>query len=711
MPKAERRTSGARAAPYPAIRPGDKPRSTSSTSKPASEASIAKNTTKTSNAKSKTTTAKSATKKALEDKPSTSVNIPPKTKSASKTKRAVPAPTHAPAPAIIKELPEEAPAPINTPSTKNPSPKPKSSTKKAPPKSKATPKTNEDVATKGDATTFLEITLPGEPTNTVPMHDTCATLRHKINDLLGKDNKKAENGNPAEKKKDGTLKPFTKASFVRAIGCSPKTLDTFLAAKKMMAGAESPVYPAAYIFFEKKRIWEGKKKTAGRLKVELDRPNGLAFRDPNHMRIFVRAGENPADFLDEYGHRPHGLKLWDPTFRRLIIGPGEHVSDFLDKYESLDDGQEGQAGGGKAKYLASGQLLGDALRQSLTACAMGCGEELMTEEEVICRRCRHGVRESRREATGRKKMTNPFKVGKTLNTCAGCFEQNLDPTIAEIYCHECKEMLLRRVAEEKNSGKDEFSSWKTAVPVVEDLKASQINNTFDSSTTSITSTRSNPGLRQSRLWTYPNSSRKPEDCQSQAGYTADDDTSDWSGELYSDLSSITSTPTKWAFQPCIIDEVPRICFGCFQPNTRIQISGLCQSCEDLRARSAKTVPASNTTAVLKSIPEDEDDHSEVTHKTQLTSSIILHPVSEEVSEDSTTDVRESQLDDSVILAAMSEDDESEDEDEGVTAADDPGAEAEELESEDWDVVSSNEEYEVIDSGSGDDEDDEDSVVI
>ncbi|KAK0111903.1 hypothetical protein ONS96_001170 [Cadophora gregata f. sp. sojae] len=133
------------------------------------------------------------------------------------------------------------------------------------------------------------------------MHDTCSTIRHKINDLLGKSNKKPENGNPAEPKKDGTLKPFTKASFVRAIGCTPKTLDTFLGAKKMMGGAESPVYPAAYIFFEKKRIWEGKKKTAGRLKVEEDRPNGLKFVDPNHIRILCERGTYTLQFLDKYG--------------------------------------------------------------------------------------------------------------------------------------------------------------------------------------------------------------------------------------------------------------------------------------------------------------------------------------------------------------------------------------------------------------------------
>ncbi len=38
----------------------------------------------------------------------------------------------------------------------------------------------------------------------------------------------------------------------------------------MMGGAESAVYPKAYAFFEKKRIFDGKKKTPGREKVEAE---------------------------------------------------------------------------------------------------------------------------------------------------------------------------------------------------------------------------------------------------------------------------------------------------------------------------------------------------------------------------------------------------------------------------------------------------------
>ncbi|KAK0111621.1 hypothetical protein ONS95_001967 [Cadophora gregata] len=291
MPKAARRTSGARPAPYPAIRPGDTPRSTSSTTKTTSKPSPSKSSAKKASAKP-------ATKKALADKPSSSVNIPPKTKTTSKSKKAGPTSIENPSsedivPTGTVEADKQSPSTKPTPKKQKPA-----TSKPSPPKR---PGSNDTTHPHDpSASTFLDLTLPGESTSSVPMHDTCSTIRHKINDLLGKSNKKPENGNPAEPKKDGTLKPFTKASFVRAIGCTPKTLDTFLGAKKMMGGAESPVYPAAYIFFEKKRIWEGKKKTAGRLKVEEDRPNGL--------------------------------KLWDPNFRRIMIGPGEHVSDFTDKY-------------------------------------------------------------------------------------------------------------------------------------------------------------------------------------------------------------------------------------------------------------------------------------------------------------------------------------------------------------------------------------------
>jgi hypothetical protein len=174
-----------------------------------------------------------------------------------------------PAKSSKKALAEKSSAEVvNKPS--DPSP-----TEKQNPAKASTSKPKKASAAKPSADTskpssFLEVKLDGEDTEDgIPLHDTCSTIRSKINALLGKDNHKPENGIPGQFDKAGKPKPYTKAAFLRDIGgVSAGSLATFLKASKMMGGAESPVYPAAYAFFEKKRIWEGKKKTAGRLKVE-----------------------------------------------------------------------------------------------------------------------------------------------------------------------------------------------------------------------------------------------------------------------------------------------------------------------------------------------------------------------------------------------------------------------------------------------------------
>jgi hypothetical protein len=130
---------------------------------------------------------------------------------------------------------------------------------------KATEKPSPQSATNS----FLDIKLDGELENRIPIFDTCSVIRGKINLLLGKDNAKPENGIPGEFKKDGTPKPYTKARFVADIGeGTTRSLDTFMKAKKIMGGAESVIYPAAYKFFEKKRIFEKKAKSAGRKNTE-----------------------------------------------------------------------------------------------------------------------------------------------------------------------------------------------------------------------------------------------------------------------------------------------------------------------------------------------------------------------------------------------------------------------------------------------------------
>ncbi|KAF8850198.1 hypothetical protein BDZ45DRAFT_679947 [Acephala macrosclerotiorum] len=176
----------------------------------------------------------------------------------------------------------------------------------APSKNKATEPPSKRSSNK--PASYLTQPLENEDENGhLPTYDTCSTIRQKINALLGKDNTKEENLNPTEVTKDGKKKQFTKASFVRAMNdmggeCSGRSLDTFLRTKKFkaMGGAESPVYPVAYKFFEKKRVFEGKKKNATRLKVEEKHPEGLRLQDPSKIRIKCKRGTNPARLFDEY---------------------------------------------------------------------------------------------------------------------------------------------------------------------------------------------------------------------------------------------------------------------------------------------------------------------------------------------------------------------------------------------------------------------------
>jgi hypothetical protein len=258
MPKAARRTSAPRVEPYPAIKPGDKPtgrRRSSRTSLTTTELEPANQTTADEfppgNFNGIWAGMEAADNRRFEHE---------------EAKRAVKAKASKakPVKASKKALAEKSSADVvNKSKPSDPSP-----TEKQKPAKASTTKSEKPSADKPSS--FLEVKLDGEDTETgVPIHDTCSTIRSKINALLGKDNHKPENGIPGQFDKAGKPKPYTKAAFLRDIGgVSAGSLATFLKANKIMGGAESPVYPAAYAFFEKKRVWEGKKKTAGRLKVE-----------------------------------------------------------------------------------------------------------------------------------------------------------------------------------------------------------------------------------------------------------------------------------------------------------------------------------------------------------------------------------------------------------------------------------------------------------
>ncbi|KAF7971358.1 hypothetical protein HWV62_21388 [Athelia sp. TMB] len=135
-------------------------------------------------------------------------------------------------------------------------PVPTKPTKKA--KGKASPDLDASTAA-GVTGDLFSISLPGEEEGKVEIYDSCDELRKKINAHLA--------GGP------------TKAAFLRDIlraAASPeypiklqaKQLGDFLALKGATGGSSSKVCYAAYVYFEKKRVAEGKPKSKHRLGME-----------------------------------------------------------------------------------------------------------------------------------------------------------------------------------------------------------------------------------------------------------------------------------------------------------------------------------------------------------------------------------------------------------------------------------------------------------
>ncbi|TDZ14192.1 hypothetical protein Cob_v012877 [Colletotrichum orbiculare MAFF 240422] len=139
-----------------------------------------------------------------------------------------------------------------------------------------------------------DIHLDGDETMSVPVYDTCQDIRTKIN---------------AQLRKDGA----TKAGFLRAIvkaayppGSDAKMaaslLANFLAKKGHGGGNTSSVFYAAYVFFEKLRVRDGKPKSKKRLEMEEQWGSDGFARDhdmgPN-ARYWGRADESL--HIDKYG--------------------------------------------------------------------------------------------------------------------------------------------------------------------------------------------------------------------------------------------------------------------------------------------------------------------------------------------------------------------------------------------------------------------------
>jgi hypothetical protein len=101
------------------------------------------------------------------------------------------------------------------------------------------------------------VTLDREEECQVPVFDTCDTVRKKIRAFIARDG-------------------ITRAAFVRALSTflpadrkvSDANLRYFLGLKGPSAGNTTAMFYAAYVFFEKRRIKDGKPKTKLRLEME-----------------------------------------------------------------------------------------------------------------------------------------------------------------------------------------------------------------------------------------------------------------------------------------------------------------------------------------------------------------------------------------------------------------------------------------------------------
>lgn len=151
---------------------------------------------------------------------------------------------------------------------------------------------------KGDGDEFevSGIELDGEDEQAVEIYDTCDDIRRKIAAHL-------------------RLPGVTQASFLRALSTSfpadaprklsAKQLNDFTAKKGPMGGNSSGVFYAAYVYFEKLRIKQGKKK--GKKRVEMEEKWGVAdgYRGkagfPTKEARFLWCGGDERPVMDQYG--------------------------------------------------------------------------------------------------------------------------------------------------------------------------------------------------------------------------------------------------------------------------------------------------------------------------------------------------------------------------------------------------------------------------
>ncbi|KAI1276419.1 hypothetical protein F5Y07DRAFT_366680 [Xylaria sp. FL0933] len=136
------------------------------------------------------------------------------------------------------------------------------------------------------------IYLPGEEDDDVEVYDTCDEIRRKINAHLK---------TPGLTQTQFCRDLYAQLKAPKCKGIQSKQLADFRAMKGPCSGAKSSVFYAAYVYFEKLRIAQGKPKTAHRVNMEgVWEGRGGFDRETDHRTsFFCLAGERPT--LDQYG--------------------------------------------------------------------------------------------------------------------------------------------------------------------------------------------------------------------------------------------------------------------------------------------------------------------------------------------------------------------------------------------------------------------------
>ncbi|KAG8946166.1 hypothetical protein FRC04_012021 [Tulasnella sp. 424] len=123
-------------------------------------------------------------------------------------------------------------------------------------------------ATKPQDASWRDIVLEGEDEGEVPIYDDCNTIRRKIRAL---------------QKTPG----FKVTHWLKEIGnINSNSYGRFMTLKGPTGGAENGTYYAAYVYFEKVRVFEGKKKTATRIAAEQSGPFSRA-RQSRYVWVFT----------------------------------------------------------------------------------------------------------------------------------------------------------------------------------------------------------------------------------------------------------------------------------------------------------------------------------------------------------------------------------------------------------------------------------------